>query len=314
MRPSIVLLDAETLGNDLDLTPLRALGDVTTYHTTMPDERNNRIGNADIVITNKVVIDEATMMRAPKLKLICVAATGMNNIDLAAAEKLGIAVRNVKGYSTHSVAQHTFAMLFYLLERMEYYAQVTKDGRWSASGLFTDVTHPYHELGALKWGIIGMGEIGQAVAKLADAFGATVAYHSVSGLNLDQPYLHQPLDVLLETSDIISVHAPLTDKTYNLIDETNLPLLKDKAILLNLGRGGIVNETDLAFELDRREIYAGLDVIETEPIEPTNPLLHIEHPERLLLTPHMAWTSIEARRKLLEGIVANIKRFLAEVV
>ena len=313
MRPSIVILDAATLGDDISLAPLEALGDVTRYRTTLPDERIEHIANADIVVTNKVVIDEAVMMRAPKLKLICVAATGMNNIDLAAAERLGIEVRNVKGYSTHSVAQHTFAMLFYLLEHLRYYDDVTKDGRWSVSGLFTDVSHPFFEIRGKKWGIIGFGEIGQEVARLATAFGAHVAYYSTSGLNLSHEYVHQPLDVLLETSDIVSIHAPLTEKTLMLINETNLPLLKDKAILLNLGRGGIINETDLAFELDRREIYAGLDVLETEPIEETNPLLHIEHKERLLITPHIAWTSVEARKTLIEGIARNIKEYLKEI-
>jgi glycerate dehydrogenase len=257
------------------------------------------------------VIDEAVMKQAPALELICVAATGMNNIDLAAAEKLGIEVKNVKGYSTRSVAQHTFAMLFYLLEHMRYYDYAVRSGIWSVSGLFTDVTHPFFEIAGKKWGIIGMGEIGQEVARLAEAFGAHVAYYSTSGLNLSQRYLHQPLDVLLSTSDIVSIHAPLNEKTLMLLNETNLPLLKEKAVLLNLGRGGIINETDLAYELDRREIYAGLDVLEKEPVEKDNPLLHIEHKERLLITPHIAWTSIEARRKLLEGIVNNIKTHLS---
>ena len=304
-------MDADTLGNDLDLTPLREIGDVTSYHTTLPDETVEHIGNARIVITNKVVIDEAVMMQAPALELICVAATGMNNIDLVAAKKLGIEVKNVKGYSTRSVAQHTFAMLFYLLEHLRYYDEAVRDGTWRMSGLFTDVTHPFFEIAGKKWGIIGMGEIGQEVARLAEAFGAHVAYYSTSGLNLSQRYLHQPLDVLLSTSDIVSIHAPLNEKTLMLLNETNLPLLKEKAILLNLGRGGIINETDLAYELDRREIYAGLDVLEKEPVEKDNPLLHIEHKERLLITPHIAWTSIEARRKLLEGIVSNIKTYLS---
>jgi glycerate dehydrogenase len=311
MRPDIVILDADTLGDDLDLTPLREIGDVTSFHTTLPDETVEHIKDADIVITNKVVIDEAVMMQAPKLKLICVAATGMNNIDLAAAEKLGIEVRNVKGYSTKSVAQHTFAMLFYLLEHLRYYDESVRDGRWTMSGLFTDVTHPFFEIAGKKWGIIGMGEIGQEVARLAEAFGAHVSYYSTSGLNLSQRYIHQPLEVLLSTSDVVSIHAPLNEKTLMLLNETNLGLLKEKAVLLNLGRGGIINETDLAYELDRREIYAGLDVLQKEPVEKENPLLHIEHKERLLITPHIAWTSIEARRKLLEGIVTNIKTYLA---
>jgi glycerate dehydrogenase len=310
MRKKIVILDTETLGEDLDLTPLEQFGDVTGYKTTTVDETLGRIQGAHIIISNKVVLTKEMMRQCADLELICIAATGMNNVDLEAAQELGIAVKNVAGYSTQSVVQHTFAILFYLLEHMKYYDNVVQNGLWSMSGLFTDVSRPFHEIAGKKWGIIGMGTIGQEVAKIATAFGAHVGYYSTSGQNTDHPYLNQPLDVLLATSDIISIHAPLTEKTYSLISENNLPLLKEKAILLNLGRGGIINETDLAYELDRREIYAGLDVLEKEPIDANNRLLQIVNKERLLITPHIAWTSIESRKKLLEGIVKNIKSFL----
>ncbi|BAF71113.1 D-2-hydroxyacid dehydrogenase [Sulfurovum sp. NBC37-1] len=310
MKKQIVILDTETLGGDLDLSVLKRFGDVTGYTTTTTDETLDRIQKAHIVISNKVVLTEEMMQQCPVLELICIAATGMNNVDLEAAEKLGIVVKNVSGYSTHSVVQHTFAILFYLLEHLKYYDNVVQSSLWTISGLFTDVSRPFHEISGKKWGIIGMGTIGQEIAKVATAFGAHVSYYSTSGENSDQPYIQQPLDLLLSTSDIISIHAPLTDKTYGLINETNLPLLKEKAILLNLGRGGIINETDLAYELDRREIYAGLDVLEKEPVEADNRLMQISHKERLLITPHIAWTSIEAREKLLEGIVENIKQFL----
>lgn len=310
LRKQIVILDTETLGADLDLSPLEKFGDVNRFKITIADETLKRIQNAHIVITNKVVITEEMMQKSPKLELICIAATGMNNVDLEAAKKLNIPVKNVAGYSTNSVVQHTFSLLFYLMEHMKYHDDVVQSGLWSLSGIFTDVNRPFHEITGKKWGIIGMGGIGQGVAKVATAFGAHVGYHSTSGRNADQPYLQQPLDVLLSTSDIISIHAPLNDKTYTLINEENLPLLKHKAILLNLGRGGIINETDLACELDRREIYAGLDVVEKEPIESNNPLMQIENKERLLITPHIGWASIEARRKLLAGIVKNIEDFL----
>jgi glycerate dehydrogenase len=310
MRKQIVILDTETLGKDLDLAPLEEFGDVTQYKTTSEDEIRQHLQNAHIVITNKVVIDEAAMKDNPTLELICIAATGMNNVDLKAAEALRIAVKNVSGYSTHSVVQHTFAMLFYLMEHLKYYDNIVQTGLWSMSGLFTDVSHPFHEISEKRWGIIGMGKIGQEVAKVASSFGAHVSYYSTSGKNTDHPYLNQPLDILLSTSDIISIHAPLNEKTYAMINENNLPLLKEKAMILNLGRGGIINETDLSYELDRREIYAALDVLEKEPIDTNNRLLQIEHKERLLITPHIAWTSIEARKKLLEGIVENIKSFL----
>ena len=310
MRKQIVILDTETLGGDLDLSPLEQFGDVTGYKTTSLNETLGRIENAHIVISNKVVLSEEILQQCSRLELICIAATGMNNVDLKAAQKLGIAVKNVAGYSTQSVVQHTFAMLFYLLEHMKYYDAVVQEGLWSMSGLFTDVSRPFHEITGKKWGIIGLGAIGQEVAKIATAFGAHISYYSTSGQNTEQPYLNQPLDLLLSTSDIISIHAPLNDRTYSLINETNLPLLKEKAILLNLGRGGIINETDLAYELNRREVYAGLDVLEKEPVDTDSRLMHLTHKERLLITPHIAWTSIEARKKLLEGIISNIKSFL----
>ncbi len=312
MRKQIVILDTETLGEDLDLSALERFGDVTRYKNTLPQETLERIIPAHIVISNKVVLTEEMMQKAPRLELICIAATGMNNVDLEAARRLKIAVKNVAGYSTQSVVQHTFSMLFYLLEHMKYYDQIVQEGLWSISGLFTDVSHPFYEIHGKKWGIIGLGTIGQEVAKVATAFGSAVSYYSTTGKHHTTDYIEQPLDVLLETSDIISIHAPLNEKTYNLINETNLPLIKKKAVLLNLGRGGIINETDLAYELDRREIYAGLDVLEKEPIDMQNRLMQIEHKERLLITPHIAWTSIEARKKLLEGIVTNIKSFLQE--
>ena len=311
MRKQIVILDTETLGDDLDLTPLEAFGDVTRHKITLPDETAAHIKDAHIVITNKVVITEAMMREASRLELICIAATGMNNVDLEAAKALCIPVKNVAGYSTSSVVQHTFAMLFYLMEHMRYYDEAVQSGLWQLSGIFTDVSHPFGELAGKKWGIIGLGTIGVEVARIAKAFGTAVSYHSTSGAYTNHPeFPHQPLEMLLETSDIISIHAPLTEHTSNLLNDTNLPLLKEGAILLNLGRGGIINETDLAYELDRREIYAGLDVLEKEPIDDTNRLMHIEHKERLLITPHIAWTSIEARRRLLQGIVENIKTHL----
>lgn len=307
---TIVLLDAKTLGDDLDLSVFETFGTFISYETTREEQTLERIIDADIVITNKVVISSNMLSEIKKLKLICIAATGMNNVDLEAAKFQNIEVRNVAGYSTKSVVQHTFAMALYLLEKMAYYDKVVKDNTWSASGLFTDVSKPFYEISGKKWGIIGMGNIGQNVAAIATAFGAEVSYYSTSGENLNHAYPHQSLEFIMKDCDIISIHAPLNDKTFDLINENNIPYLKEGAILLNLGRGGIVNETDLAFELDRREIYAGLDVLETEPISSINRLNEVKHKERLLITPHIAWTSIEARQKLLQGIVKNINTFL----
>lgn len=306
----IVILDAKTLGSDLDLSILDTFGDVITYQTTSAEETLERIQIADIIITNKVVLSANIISQAPKLKLICIAATGMNNVDIDAAKFQNIVVKNVAGYSTKSVVQHTFSMALYLLEKMAYYDASVKDMSWTNSGLFTDISHPFYEISGKKWGIIGFGTIGQEVAKVATAFGAEVSYHSTSRKNLNHAYPHQSLEFILKDCDIISIHAPLNDDTYNLIDENNLPYMKEDAILLNLGRGGIVNETDLAFELDRRTLYAGLDVLEQEPLTLNNRLNGVKHKERLLITPHIAWASIEARKKLLEGIVENIKIFM----
>lgn len=305
----IVLLDAKTLGDDLDLSVLEQFGTLTIYETTSPEETLERIQIADIIITNKVVITANMMEEAPRLKLICIAATGMNNVDLDAAAYKGIEVKNVAGYSTKSVVQHTFAMALYLLEQMSYYDTMVKNAVWSDSGIFTDVSRPFYEISGKKWGIIGFGTIGQEVAKIATAFGAEVQYYSTSGNNLHHAYPHKTLEFILKDCDIISIHAPLNDDTRDLINENNLSYIKEDAILLNLGRGGIINETDLSFELERKRFYAGLDVLVQEPITLENPLMSIKHKERLLITPHMAWASIEARKKLLEGIVKNIQTF-----
>jgi glycerate dehydrogenase len=306
----IILLDAKTLGDDLDLSSLEAFGELVKYQTTSADETLDRIKTAEIIITNKVVITAQMMEESPNLKLICIAATGMNNVDLDAAKTMGIEVKNVAGYSTQSVVQHTFSMALYLIEKMAYYDRVVKNGDWTRSKLFTDISRPFFEIAGKRWGIIGLGSIGKEVARVATSFGAKVCYHSTSGENYGQKYLHVALEEMMKECDIISIHCPLNDKTHNLIHASNLGLLKKGAVLLNLGRGSIINEADLAVELDKREIYAGLDVLTPEPITEDNPLMHVKNKERLLITPHIAWTSIEARQKLLEGIVKNIEDFL----
>ena len=307
---NIVLLDTQTLGDDLDLSILDTFGTVTKYQTTDASQTLSRIEYADIVITNKVVIGAKIMDMCHNLKLICIAATGMNNVDLEAAKIEEIEVKNVAGYSTQSVIQHTFSMALYLLEKIAYYNEVVQNDTWTKSNLFTDVSRPFYEISGKRWGIIGFGAIGQGVADIATAFGAEVSYYSTSGKNLKHGYPHQNLEFLLKDSDIISIHAPLNDDTYELINEMNLPFIKEDAILLNLGRGGIIDETDLSYELDRKRFYAGLDVLETEPLCENNRLREIKHKERLLITPHIAWSSIEARKKLLAGIVKNIHTFL----
>ena len=302
----IVILDAQTLGEDLDLSSLDQFGKIVKYQTTSPEQTQKHIADADIVITNKVVIGAEHMDSAKNLKLVCISATGMNNVDLDYAKEKNIEVKNVAGYSTKSVVQHTFAMALYLIEKMAYYDSVVKSKEWTNSELFTDVSKPFFEISGKKWGLIGLGSIGREVASVATAFGAEVCYYSTSGKNHSQPYTRLNLDEMLSTCDIISIHSPLNDKTNNLIDAEKLKLLKNGAVLLNLGRGSIINEAALAVELDKRDIYAGLDVLTPEPIALDNPLMSVKNQDRLLITPHIAWSSSEARVKLLEGIVTNI--------
>ncbi len=305
----IAVLDAKTLG-DANLEALEKFGAVEIYQTTTAKQLHERIADADIIVTNKVVIDKETMDRAHRLKLICVAATGMNNIDLNYAAKKKIGVKNVAGYSTKSVVQHTFAMAFYLIEQLSYYDDYVKSGRWSQSGIFTCIDRPFFEIAGKRWGIIGLGTIGKEVAKVAQSFGCEAVYHSTSGKNLDAPYPHLSLEEILRTSQIVSIHAPLNEKTKNLIGYKELGLLQKKSVLLNLGRGGIVDEEALAKTINEKEIYVGLDVTEKEPLPKESPLLHIKNKDRLLITPHIAWTSEEARKELVKGIVRNIEEYL----
>ncbi len=307
---NIVILDKDTLGDDIDITCIENFAQVVSYPFTKTSETLQRVQNADIVITNKVVIDKEIMDNSD-IKLICVAATGMNNIDLAYASKKNITVKNVAGYSTASVVQTTFATALYFMNKIGYFDNYTKsDDGWVKSPVFTHLKNPYHDLSEKIWGIIGLGTIGKEVAKVARAFGAKVIYYSTSGINRDNEFQRASLDDLLKNSDIISIHAPLNDRTNNLIDQQNLKYLKDSAILLNLGRGGIINERDLADFIDRSNIQVALDVLEYEPIQAQNPLRFVKNQDRLLITPHIAWASKESRERLVEGICKNIKEFM----
>jgi len=305
----IVLLDTLTFG-DTDLSCFEKLGSVDIYKKTTADETQKRITEAEVIVTNKVVITREHMQQAKKLKLICVAATGTNNVDLKAAKELEIAVKNVAGYSTDSVIQHTFSMLFYLIGHSRYYDEVVKSGAYSKSALFTDVSHPFFEIKGKKWGIIGLGEIGRGVANIAKCFGSEVCYYSTSGINRTQDFQRTNLDELLKTCDIISIHAPLNEKTKGLLDYEQLLTCKEGAVVLNLGRGGIINEAAVAKIVDEKNIFFGLDVFEKEPLPLESPLLHVKNKERLYMTPHIAWTSVEAREKLIASVCENIKSSL----
>jgi len=301
----IVLLDALTFG-ETDLSGFDTLGEVEVYQTTSSNETMQRITNTDVIVTNKVVIDDTHMRKCKNLKLICVAATGMNNIDLVSAKKRGIKVKNVAGYSTDSVIQHTFSMLFYLMGHSRYYDEYVKDGSYSKSAIFTDVSKPFFEIKGKRWGIIGLGSIGKGVANIASSFGADICYYSTSGQNITADFCKVELDELLNSCDIISIHAPLNEQTNNLLDYKKLLICKDKSIILNLGRGGIVNEDAIAKIIDEREIYFGLDVLIKEPMVKNHLLLSIKNKNNIYITPHIAWTSVEARKVLIKSVIKNI--------
>ena len=307
----IVFLDAATMG-DVSFAPIEQLGELVCYDRSTPEEALERVGDCEVMIINKVKVTPELIDAAPKLRLICEAATGVNNIDLAYAAQKGIPVRNAVGYSTDSVVQATFMHILSLVGNAPYFDKVVKSGDYSASGLFTDVSVNWWELAGKTIGIIGLGNIGSRVAKVAEAFGMKVCYYSTSGTSHCKDYPSLPLDELMETADVISIHAPLNERTDGLIGERELKLMKKSAFIVNMGRGGIVSEAALAKAIDE-ELIAGaaLDVFVTEPLPQDNPLLHTRHPERLRLTPHVAWASAQARTRLTAIIAENIRTELS---
>ena len=308
MQPNIVFLDQYSLGG-ADLKAIRALGNYTGYETTRREEVLERCREADVAITNKVVFRRETMQRLPRLKLICAAATGMNHIDLDAATELGIAVKNAVGYSTHSVTETTIGAAIGLLRQVVYYDRYVKT-EYAGSELQYHFGRTTHQLHGSRWGIVGLGNIGRNVAGVAEALGCEVAYTSTSGVVREEPYPALSLDELLRWADVVSIHAPLTDRTRGLIGARELALMKPSAILINVARGGIVDETALAAALDNGVLAgAGLDVFAHEPLETDSPLLRVKDPYRLLLSPHNAWSPVEAIEVLVDCIVRNIKDF-----
>lgn len=308
----IVFLDAKTIGEDIDLSDFDALGEVVKYGFSTAEEARERTKDADVIVLNKVQINEQTIGDAEHLKLVCVTATGTNNLDKEYLDKRGIAWRNVAGYSTESVAQHTFAMLFYLLEKLPYYDNYVKSEKYVNDVSFTHFAKAFHELSGKTYGIIGLGNIGRRVADIAKAFGCHVIYFSTSGRNNQQGYERVSFDELLAQSDIVSIHAPLDKNTMGLMNKEAFAKMKPSAILLNVGRGPIINEADLAEALKNNTIAAaGLDVLSVEPMQPDNPLRKIKDSERLLITPHIAWAGVEARKRLMDIILNQIKDFFA---
>ncbi len=304
----IAFLDAATMG-DVSFEPFECLGDFTRYESSTPEQARERVKDIDVLLINKVLVDKDLIDSAPNLKLICIAATGVNNIDVDYAASKGIPVRNAVGYSTDSVVQSTFMHILSLVGGGPYFDDSVKSGRYSRSGMFTDPDWNWWELAGKTIGIIGLGNIGRKVAEIAKAFGMHVCYFSTSGTGHCHDYPSLPLDEVLAKSDIVSIHAPLNERTLNLIGKDELRKMKPTAFLVNMGRGAIVVEKDLAEAVDEGVIAgAGVDVFVNEPIPEDHPYLNMQHPERMRLAPHVAWASVEARRRLVAIMAENIAK------
>lgn len=308
----IVALERNSAGTDISMECFKDFGEVTYYpNTVTKEEVIERIKEADIVIANKSPLNEETLKDAKNLKLICELATGYDNCDLAYCKSRGIKVANVVDYSTGMVAQHTMTLALALSQKLPHYDNYVKSGAYSAQDRFSNFDIPFYELEGKTWGIIGMGNIGKRVAKLATAFGCKVIFHSVTGKSTCTDYPQVNKTTLLSESDFVSLHCPLSDLTRDFIDREALQKMKKTAILINVARGRVVNNTDLYEALVAGEIQAaGLDVVEAEPLELTNPLSKLKDSNQLIITPHLAWASVEARTRCVEGVYKNIEAFI----
>ena len=310
MKPNIVFLDEYSICGR-DMSSVKELGNYTAYDNTLPEQVVERCTDADIVISNKVVLDADKLKQLPRLRLICVAATGTNNIDLEAAASLGIEVRNAVGYSTYSVAETTICSALSLLREVVYYDGYFKSGAYTSSGRMFCFDRPTAQIRGKNWGIIGLGNIGHEVARLATAFGCDVRYFSTSGTVRHEDYPSVSLNELLEWADIVSIHCPLNGRTRNLIGRDELSMMKRSAIIINVARGGIIDEQALAEALDNGEIRgAALDVFTSEPVKADSPLLKLKDPYRLLASPHNAWSTVEAIDRLIGCVTDNIREYL----
>ncbi len=307
----IVFLEANALGNDVDLSIFNKLGDVTIYPLTDPEHNAERCKDADVVILNKIPVNAELLDGNNTTKLVALTATGTNIVDFDYTNSRGITVANVKGYSTESVVQHTFALVFYIWEKMNYYDNFVKSGDYARSDIFSHFSVKFNELSGRTWGIIGLGDIGRRVAEVAKCFGCKVIYYSTSGKHDEPGFTRVSLEELLQTSDIVSIHAPLNDATRGLIGSAELNIMKKTAILVNVGRGGIIDEEALTEALETDAIAgAALDVVSKEPIEASNPLLRIKDSKKLIITPHIAWATVEARSRCAEEVYLNVEAWM----
>ncbi|WP_455196491.1 2-hydroxyacid dehydrogenase [Kaarinaea lacus] len=304
-----VVLDAKSIDNgDIDFSGLESVVEYWQYYdNTHRDEIQMRIQDADIVVANKVNLQKQHITQANRLKLICVAATGTNNIDLEAAAELGICVTNVTNYATPSVVQHVFCLILALSRKLNQYQAAIRNGRWQQSEFFCLLDYPISELAGKTLGIIGYGVLGQAVAAVGEAFGMRVLVADRKGVAPREGRV--TFEQLMSESDVVSLHCPLTAETSNLIDEKELALMKPGALLINTARGGIVNEAALVTALESGKLGgAGFDVLGNEPPTQGNPLLELKL-SNLIVTPHIAWASVEARQRVIDEIVKNIAAF-----
>ena len=307
----IVILERNSVGTDVEVSCLEKFGEVICYDNTVERQVAERIGDADIIIGNKAPLNESTLKDAANVKLICLFSTGYDCVDIDYCRGRNIKVANVVDYCTDAVSQHTFAMLFYLLEHLRHYDDYVKNGTYGAQDRFSNFDLPFVELKDKIWGIVGMGHIGRKVAGIAQAFGCHVIFYSASGKSSCTEYERVDLDTLLRTSDFLSLHCPLSERTRGLIDKNALQKMKQTAILLNVARGPVINNADLYWALQNEEIKAaGLDVLEKEPIGSDNLLGRIQDSNRLLITPHMAWAATEARIRIVEEVFQNIEAYL----
>ena len=311
LRMNIVMLERASVGNETSIEELERLGELRVYDTTPTHLIADRIKDAHIIIANKSPLNENTLKGASKVRLICELATGYDNVDLDYCRKRDISVRNVKGYSTDAVVQHTFALCLYLFEKLDYYDNYVKSGEYSRQDSFSHYDFKFSELASKTWGVIGLGAIGSRVAEIATAFGCNVVRCSLRDNLSDSVYESLDFDKFLSTCDIISIHCPLNDNTKGLFDYSAFSKMKRDAILINVARGGIVVDEDLHKALSENLIYgAGLDVTGTEPMSDDNPLSQYMDSTRLIITPHMAWASKEARQRVVHETALNIEAFI----
>lgn len=311
-KVKIVILERNSVGVDTPVDCFEELGEVTCYpNTTTAEEVRERTKDADIIVANKARLNEESLRESPNVKLICEFATGFDNCDLAYCNSRGIKVANVADYCTDMVAQHTFTLMLTLLQKLPHYDEYVKSGAYAAQDRFSNFDEPFTELAGKTWGIVGMGHIGKKVAQIATAFGCRVIFHSVTGKSIVTEYEQVDKDTLLRESDFLSLHCPLSDLTRDFIDKEALRKMKKTAVLVNVARGPVVNNTDLYDALMNGEIMAaGLDVLEKEPLQLSNPLSKIKDSNRLIITPHLAWASVEARFRCVNEAYLNAKAFL----